>query len=74
MNNFKTCNCALLLPVNIQIRCSLDEAKRNPGMFPTTKNPDYASLHPGYATDNMNYFSRETRKERKAQFDYCLLK
>ena len=27
---------------------SPDEAQRNPGMLPTTNNPDFTSLHPGY--------------------------
>ena len=30
---------------------SPDEAKRNPGMLPTTNNPDFTSLHPGYRVD-----------------------
>ena len=31
------------------VMCSLDEAKRNPGVFALMYiSPDYASLHPGY--------------------------
>ena len=30
---------------------SPDGVKRNPGMLPTTNNPDFTSLHPGYRVD-----------------------